>query len=43
MIEDYANRWYMIEDNYMRKDHINRQHMIWNFNTKDYGKGHHMG
>src|SRR6266542_1047891 len=39
VIEDHANRRYMIKNTYMKKDYIDRQHVTWNFNTEDHVVG----
>ncbi len=42
MIEDYTNRWHIIEENHVKEDHINKQYMTWNINTKDHIRNQYM-
>ena len=42
MIEDYTNGWHVTENTHMKEDHVDRQHVIWNFNTEDHVDGWHM-
>ncbi len=42
MTEDHADRWHVIKNNLVQKDHVNKQHVIWNFNTEDYADEWHV-
>ncbi len=41
-MEDYANRWHVIENTHVGEDYVIEQHVIWNFNTEDHVDGWHV-
>ena len=41
-MEDHVDGWHVTKNIHMEKDHVDRQHVIWNFNLKDHVDGQHV-
>ncbi len=39
MIKNHADGWYVTGNNHMEEDHVDRQHVIWNFTIEDHVDG----
>ncbi len=42
MTEDHADGRHVIKDTHVEEDHVNEQHVTWNFSSEDYVDGRHV-
>ncbi len=42
MMKDHADGQNVTKNTYIKEDHVNRQHVTWNFNTEDHVDRWHM-
>ncbi|SRR6266498_2572945 len=42
MTEDYANRRHVTKNIHVEEDHVDGQHVTWNFNSEDHVDGQHV-
>ena len=38
----YADRWHVTKNIHVEEDHVDGQHVIWNFNSEDYIDSQHV-
>ena len=41
-MEDHADEWHVTKNTYVKEDHVDGQHVTWNFNSEDYVDGRHV-
>ena len=41
-MKDHTDRWYVIKNTHVKEDHVNGQHVIWNFITEDHVNSQHV-
>ena len=42
MTEDHADGWHVTKNTHVKENHIDGQHVIWNFNSKDHVDSWHV-
>ena len=41
-MEDHADGWHVTKNTHVKENHVDGQHMTWNFNSEDHVNGRHV-